>query len=262
MANPISLMAYLQNVPPAIPTLPPPNPGPNTTSTSYRASDIHSVGVWINFTLATVRQRYQAHLMTTTLPPDPFPVSPPQPINSENPLRHRISDMLTTRIRRALRAGFNQLQAAHQLNGLTPLSFDVGEAALTPGGFKPDLAYFVAASFGSGPNRAPGDVKPSWKWSTAMATGTAHDRNEFRQVLSQVNHYMKQHGSRYGFVLTDIELVAIRRLDGNGSLELSTPISWESHGTAAQPRLTVMLALWYLGMLAAQDLGQDRWRLP
>lgn len=261
MANPISLMAYLQNAPPAIPTLPPPNPGPNTTSTSYRASDIHSVGVWINFTLATVRQRYQAHLMTTMLPPDPFPVSPPQP-SSENPLRHRISDMLTTRIRRALRTGFNQLQAVNQLNGLTPLSFDVGEAASTPGGFTPDLAYCVAASFGSGPNRAPGDVKPSWKWSMAMATGTAHDRNEFRQVLSQVNHYMKQHGSRYGFVLTDIELVAIRRLDGNGSLELSTPISWDSLGTAAQPRLTVMLALWYLGMLAAQDLGQDRWRLP
>ncbi|KAI1955914.1 hypothetical protein LOZ58_006522 [Ophidiomyces ophidiicola] len=121
----------------------------------------------------------------------PFPASPPQPINSENPLRHRISDMLTTRIRRAFRASFNRLQATNQLNGLTPISFDVGEAALTPGGFKPDLAYFVAASYGSGPNRVPGDVKPSWKWSTALATGTAHGRNEYRQVLSQVNHYMK-----------------------------------------------------------------------
>ncbi|PGH29203.1 hypothetical protein GX50_08038 [[Emmonsia] crescens] len=262
MANLSSLMAYLQNAPPAIPTILHPNSGPNTTSTSYGASDICHVGEWINFNLATVCQRYQAHLMATMLPPDPFPASPPQPINSENPLRHRISDMLTPRIRRALRAGFDQLQAANQLDGLTPLSFDVGEAALTPNGFTPDLAYFVAASFGSGPNRAPGDVKLSWKWSTAMATGTVYDQNEFYQVLSQVNYYMKQHESRYGFVLTDNELVAIRRLDGNGSLELSTPISWENYGTAAQPRLTVMLALWYLGMLAAQDLGQDRWRLP
>ncbi|OJD27503.1 hypothetical protein ACJ73_01116 [Blastomyces percursus] len=243
-------MAYLQNAPPDIPTLPPPNPRPNTTNTAYRASDIHNVGVWTNFNLATIRQR-----------PDPFPVSPPQPINSENPLRHRISDMLTTRIRRALRASFNQLQAANQLNGFTPISFDVGEAALTPGGFKPDIAYFVAASYGSGPNRAPGDVKPSWKWSAGLATGTAHDRNEYRQVLSQVNYYMKQHGSRHGFVLANNELVAIRRLDNDGNLELSAPISWESRGTAAQPRLTMMLALWYLGMLAAQDQGQDRWYL-
>jgi hypothetical protein len=89
-------MAYLQNRPPDIPTLPPPNPGSNTTNTAYRASDIHNVGVWTNFNLATIRQRYQAHLTTTTLQPDPFPVSPPQPINSENPLRHRISDMLIT----------------------------------------------------------------------------------------------------------------------------------------------------------------------
>ncbi|OJD22676.1 hypothetical protein ACJ73_05974 [Blastomyces percursus] len=211
MANPSSLMAYLQNAPPAIPTIPPSYPGRNTTNTSYRASDIEYVGTEFAVLFGQVST------------------------NCKRPT---------------------------QLNGLTPLSLDVGEAALTPGGFKPDLAYFVQESFGSGPNRAPGDVKPSWKWSTAMATGTDHDQTEFRQVLSQVNHYMKQHGSRYGFVLTDNELVAIRRLDGVGRLQLSTPISWESRGTAAQPRLTVMLALWYLGMLAAQDVGQDQWRLP
>ena len=115
------------------------------------------------------------------------------------------------------------MQAANQLNRLTPLSFDVSKAALTPGGFKPNLAYFIAGSFGSGPNRAPRDVKPSWKWSTAMAIGTVHDRNEFCQVLSHINHYMKQHGFRYSFILTDNELVMIRRLDGNGNLELLAP---------------------------------------
>ncbi|KGY15354.1 hypothetical protein PABG_11655 [Paracoccidioides brasiliensis Pb03] len=120
----------------------------------------------------------------------------------------------------------------------------------------------IAGSSGSGPYRAPGDVKPSWKWSTAMAMGSAQDQTKFRQVLSQVNHYMKQHGSWYDFVLTDNELVTIRRLDGNGRLELSMPIFWENRGTAAQLCLTVMLALWYLGMLAAQNLGQDQCCLP
>ncbi|OJD13496.1 hypothetical protein AJ78_06043 [Emergomyces pasteurianus Ep9510] len=123
---------------------------------------------------------------------------------------------------------------------ITPRSFDVGEAALTPRGFKSDLVYFVAGSaYGSGPNRAPGHVKPSWKWSTALATAGANDRNEFCQVLSQVNWYMNQYRSRYSVVLTDHELVAIRRLDCNGNLECSSPVPWVTCGTVAQLRLTM-----------------------
>lgn len=78
---------------------------------------------------------------------------------------------------------------------------------------------------------------------------------EFKQVLSQVNFYMKQHHARYSFILTDRELVAIRRLDRNGNLELSASIPCTTKGTASQPRLTVLLGLWYLGMLAANDQG-------
>lgn len=54
---------------------------------------------------------------------------------------------------------------------------------------------------------------------------------------------MGQNGARYGFVITDLELVAIRRRDGDGRLELSDPIGWESYGNAAQPQLTVLLGL-------------------
>ncbi|OJD09777.1 hypothetical protein AJ78_08933 [Emergomyces pasteurianus Ep9510] len=261
MANMIPLMQYLQDSPPAIP-LGSVNPGPNTTNTAYGANNIQHVGIWTNFNLATIRQRYQTLLATTRLQPDPFPASPPQAINVEGLLRDHITEMLRPRIRRALRAGFHQLHASNLLNGLTPVSFSRGEAAATPNGYKPDIAYFIDASNpGSGPNRAPGDVKPSWKWSTAYRTGTPSQQREFRQVLSQVNWYMKQHISRYGVVITDLEMVAIRRLDDNGNLELSAPISWETHGTAQQPRLTIMLALWYLGMLAAQDQGHDRWSM-
>ncbi|EQL35062.1 hypothetical protein BDFG_03275 [Blastomyces dermatitidis ATCC 26199] len=74
---------------------------------------------------------------------------------------------------------------------------------------------------------------------------------------------MKQHGSRYGFVLTDHELVAVRRLDGNGNLELSAPI-YPGRITGRQLNHVSRLC-WlygYLGMLAAKDVGQDRWNLP
>ncbi|KAH1863774.1 hypothetical protein KXX01_002399 [Aspergillus fumigatus] len=84
---------------------------------------------------------------------------------------------------------------------------------------------------------------------------------EYRQALSQVNFYMKQHRSRYGFILTDRELVVFRRRDNNGNLELASPTPFTAGGTAQQPQLTVLMALWYLGMLAAQDQGVDRWYL-
>lgn len=70
---------------------------------------------------------------------------------------------------------------------------------------------------------------------------------------------MGQNGARYAFVITDLELVAIRRRDGNGRLELSDPIGWEYYGNAAQPQLTVLLGLWYLGMLASDNTG---WQSP
>ncbi|KAK2755868.1 hypothetical protein FQN54_005664 [Arachnomyces sp. PD_36] len=259
MANQVTLMEYLQHGLPVIPLVPPPRPGHNTTNQAYRAADITHTGVWADFSLQTVLQRYQNILTATTLPWDPFPATPPPPVTVENALRHRLTPILMDRMRRALRAGFNQMHATNQLQGYTPLSLDVGESSLTPDGFIPDFTYLVVSLVsGTGPNRAPGDVKPSWKWNTAMATGGEFKQKEFRQVLSQVNWYMKQHNSRYGFVITDLEMVAIRRLDNNGRLELSAAIPWEVGG-GQQPRLTVMLALWYLGMLAAQDQGPNRW---
>ncbi|OOF98428.1 hypothetical protein ASPCADRAFT_205663, partial [Aspergillus carbonarius ITEM 5010] len=125
------------------------------------------------------------------------------------------------------------------MNGLTALSFDVGEHAQLIESFTPDIAYFMETlSSGNGPNRAPGDVKPSWKWSTALA---AHPRlsmrTEYRQALSQVNYYMEQHGSRYGFLLTDRELVVFRRVDDDGNLELAPAIPWVRGGTDEEPQL-------------------------
>jgi hypothetical protein len=85
---------------------------------------------------------------------------------------------------------------------------------------------------------------------------------EFRQALSQVNYYyMKQHHARYGYILTDRELVAMQRRDRNGNLDLSSRIPWSRQGTAQQPQSTVLLALWYLGMLAATNGGPTGWYL-
>lgn len=58
------------------------------------------------------------------------------------------------------------------------------------------------------------------------------DQREYRQVLAQVN------------------FVAVKRLDGNGRLAVAAAIPWTSGGVG---RPFVLLGLWYLGMLAAED---------
>ncbi|KAK9342433.1 hypothetical protein V1522DRAFT_425092 [Lipomyces starkeyi] len=76
------------------------------------------------------------------------------------------------------------------------------------------------------------------------------DQREYKQVLAQLNFYLDQHDARHGFILSDVELVAIRRLGRNGRLAIAAPVSWRGGGV---DRLSVLLGLWYLGMLAAED---------
>ncbi|PGH36223.1 hypothetical protein GX50_00907 [[Emmonsia] crescens] len=77
-----------------------------------------------------------------------------------------------------------------------------------------DVGIFVLKVQWDSPNRCPGDLKESWKWGSDWETTEKWtDCTEYAQVLSQVNFYMKQYNVRYGFVLTDTELVPIRRLD-------------------------------------------------
>lgn len=101
-------------------------------------------------------------------------------------------------------------------------------------------------------NRAPGDLKVSWKWkSSSRDTNAPYTRQEYYKFMAQVNLYMVQHNARYGYVLTDAGFVAIKRLGTNHELAVSEPIPWTSGGIY-QP--SVLLGLWYLGMLAA---GED-----
>lgn len=155
------------------------------------------------------------------------------------------------------------MAAENIMQGRTGLSFDVGDAARIIDLCKPDLATFdINVVPTSAPNRVPGDIKPSWKWGTEMRDSQDIQKwKEFRQALSQVNFYMNQHNTRYGYIVTDQELVAIRKLDRNGNLELSHPILWSTGSTATQPQLTVLLALWYIGMLASQNEGDNQWEM-
>lgn len=190
-----------------------------------------------------------------TLENDLVRMSPPRSINSETSARSRIETNANDRIIQALRCEFTHKSATQGLAGLTILTYDVGSQAMTPGNFS--LAWRSTARLPTkriSPNRAPGDIKPSHKWSLDRRNGPSPtDEMEFRQALFQANYYMILQHSRYRFLITNLELVAIKRLDDVGNLEVSDSIPWASSGTSEHPQLTILLGLWYLGMLAADD---------
>ncbi|EGC44033.1 conserved hypothetical protein [Histoplasma capsulatum var. duboisii H88] len=222
MANQ-SLLNYLMVAPPGLPTQST-NKTPNTTNPHYSWKDITSVNPWPQFTYTNIMQRFGAMLQQIQIAREPMPNSPAQAIATE------------------------PMFAA----------LDIGDAASIINNFRPDLAFFQAGSvLHTSPNRCPGDLKVSWKWASGYRMAPDEgDRKEYYQVLSQVNFYMKQNYSRYGYILSDTELVPIKRLDGNGSLLVAQAIPWEAEGPG---RLTILLGLWYLGMLASAD---NDWRLP
>jgi hypothetical protein len=107
--------------------------------------------------------------------------------------------------------------------------------------------------------RAVGEMKVSRKWSWSFhtaATKTARN-TEFRQVLSQIHHYMNVHGTRYGYILTDQEFVAIQRGGKKfGDIRVSKPVLWGGNGAG---EMSLALAMWFLHKLATEDKA---WHAP
>ncbi|GKZ38566.1 hypothetical protein AbraIFM66950_010849 [Aspergillus brasiliensis] len=206
-----SLLQYLSVALPAIP-IQGAAPSRNTTNPRYGAGDISQVVDWPEFNYATIIQRYGGILNSKQIVSDPF--------------------------RRALRAGFEELAPRLQQLNLVPITFDGGGSAAYVDQFRPDTAFVVVGgTYADSTNRAPGDMK------------NAFFQEQYKQVLAQVNFYMGQHKARHGFVLTNTELVAIKRIDTNGRLAVSSAIPWTAGGHG---QLTVLMGIWYLGMLAAE----------
>lgn len=79
--------------------------------------------------------------------------------------------------------------------------------------------------------RLVGIVKSFDRWNTAMRNESPPRRVEYLNGLAHLQRCMREHSCRYGFIITEIELVCVRAGcdDGDdvpyfGFLELSTPI--------------------------------------
>ncbi|EGP90703.1 uncharacterized protein MYCGRDRAFT_67942 [Zymoseptoria tritici IPO323] len=126
--------------------------------------------------------------------------------------------------------------------------------------------------YGDGRGRVVGIVKSYDQWNSGYRHGSPIDKVKYLEHLAHLHRFMREHGTRYGFLMTEIELVCVRMggppTEDNvplfGFLEVSTPIQISAHGTGEgeQPKMTAGLALWYLHMLAKEQPfpGQFHWR--
>lgn len=128
--------------------------------------------------------------------------------------------------------------------------------------------------YGDGRGRVIGVVKCYDQWNSGMRNGSPTDKVKYLQSLAHLQRFMREHESRYGFIMTEIELVCVRaggEPDGKsnvplfGYMEVAEPIRISSHGRDQNGRLqmTAGLALWYLHMLAKEQPlpGQYHWKM-
>ncbi|KAK5658782.1 hypothetical protein OQA88_1593 [Cercophora sp. LCS_1] len=138
-------------------------------------------------------------------------------------------------------------------------------------------AASAAAIFGGKPTaRVVGLVKSFDRFNTGMRVEGNVKRVEYLRGLAHLHHAMREHGCRYGFILTEIELVFVRNgTEGTphfgylevGSVQLAAA-SADGDAMAGAPsdpeeaQMTACLALWGLCMLAYDEpaSGHVHWK--
>ncbi|KAI0025588.1 hypothetical protein F4780DRAFT_721846 [Xylariomycetidae sp. FL0641] len=115
----------------------------------------------------------------------------------------------------------------------------------------------AAAMFGGKPNaRVVGLIKSFDRFNTGMRVEGNVKRVEYLRGLAHLHHAMREHGTRYGFILTEIELVIVRNGSDSvphfGYLEV-TSVQLNAANDGESQQLTACLALWGLCNLAAND---------
>ncbi|KAF2191235.1 hypothetical protein K469DRAFT_556906 [Zopfia rhizophila CBS 207.26] len=139
--------------------------------------------------------------------------------------------------------------------------------------------------YGDGRGRVVGLVKVYDQWNTGMRSESPPKQVLYLQGLAHLHRVMREHGCRYGFIMTEIELLCVRcggpssaaTVDPTtvnaqtgvpifGYLEVSAPIRLSTHGThpeTGEMQMTAGIALWYLHMLAKESPlpGMGSWRM-
>lgn len=254
--------------------------------------DIRNLRSWADFKVETFMtipgfsELLQIPLDHALLPHPQGTVSQPE---TEFALRDLHKDYFATRINAALET----TQGQHHLR------LRAVNSATTQHYPKPDFISthdndFLRTLRGDERGHLVGIVKAYEEWNTGMRSESAAQQVKYLRGLSQLHRVMREHGCRYGFIITEIELLCVRAgaedvpyftrraarsssgaqspvMDEGpkpifGFLETAAPINLSTNGPDPQtglPRMTPALALWYLHMLAKDESlpGYPPWKM-
>jgi hypothetical protein len=117
-------------------------------------------------------------------------------------------------------------------------------------------------------NRIPGDAKlyrkirRSWLPPNGELYLTGEREVEARKILTQVHGYMDMHEARYGYIVSDEELIFLRRRPGKwGQLDISPAIRHNVKPDRPSGTMNSLYVLFYLHWKVANDDGPEGWRL-
>ncbi|KAL1868355.1 hypothetical protein Plec18167_008280 [Paecilomyces lecythidis] len=201
---------------------------------SYFWWDIRNLRSWSSFSLETINTiNGLTKLLTTEIPEHLAPpaIVPPSRLSpeSETALVDLLRDVYAPRVNAALAVSQGpdhlSLYAAPDAN-----------SAASRTGSPHFLANYASdterTASGSPRGRVVGVVKSFDRWNTGMRNEAPHRRVEYLNGLSHLQRCMREHSCRYGFIMTEIELVCVRAGCDEGDdvpyfgfLELATPIA-------------------------------------
>ncbi|MCJ1371036.1 hypothetical protein MMC20_002251 [Loxospora ochrophaea] len=220
--------------------------------------DIRNLRVWEDFTLEAMEEvpgltcLLDQPVAAKAFPVPIVPQSRLQP-DSEVALHEIYRDFYATKVTAALKTS---------LGHISHISMR-GEKARDGPHFVSNYQDDFEKTFtGNGRGRVVGLVRSFDRWNTGMRHEAPHRRVVYLEGLSHLHRYMREHSCRYGFIMTEIELVCVRAGANDipyfGFLELANTVEMKT-----QRGLTACLALWYLHMLAKEEPlpGQPGWRL-
>lgn len=246
--------------------------------------DVRNLRSWTSFNVSTIASLDSVlPLLEIAVPTSSLPT--PARTNLQPETESQLHDIYTTYYGTKLNAALAvaqgpshiSMRANKQVPGARPVPDFVSRY---------ECSDFEKTLFGEQRGRVVGLVKCYDQWNTGMRGEAPPKQVLYLQGLAHLQRVMREHGCRYGFIITEIELLCVRaggptsaHLDATtvnaqsgipifGYLEVSAPIRLSTHGRdpadPSQLQMTAGLALWYLHMLAKEKPFsgiEDTWRM-
>ena len=247
--------------------------------------DVRNVRCWSDFKLETMlgvpelRSLLLREVLCDDLP-TPLPVTKKPATEQHLRLAYRdyYGVMLNAALKSSMAQPTLQMYSRH------------GGPSLTTPDFTSSTSHELSPA---GNNRVVGLILPHLQWKTEMRVGDANERIQYLHGLARLQHLLRENNCRYGFIITEIELVCAR-YGGNdtiydaereqtqtkfssshitsshhipifGFFEVTDSIPLRYNNTNPYGRLTMTagLALWYLHMQAQDQAlpGHEHWKI-